>query len=567
MLKKSIGQLLVDNGFLNDGELKNAQKEAAQSRVSFEQYIVENNLVKGDALAQLFSEQLNIPYFETIADDVTDAETLAKVPLKFLRQHGVMPLKEKGQLLLATADPTDFQPLDELMLLYGENIPLIVSTRKVIIDGLNHYYPLETSEEMIDDLEEESDMGELSFGDIDEKDILNAANDAPIIKLVNYILVQADKRGASDIHISPQEKDIRVRYRIDGVMKTVMTPPKRVQGALASRIKIMSNLNIAEKRLPQDGRIEIKISDKAIDIRVSVLPVKFGENIVMRLLDKERGFTDLEKMGFCERDMKMINDIVGNPNGIILVTGPTGSGKTTTLYSILDRLNTPDVNIVTVEDPVEYQLAGISQVQVHEKVGLTFAASLRSILRQDPDIVMIGETRDAETAQIAVQAALTGHLVLSTLHTNSAPASITRLIDMGVEPFLISSSVIGVIAQRLVRRLCNECKESYHPTQELLTTLGIKAQASTITFYKAIGCAECEDLGYRGRVPLFEVMKMTEDISRLTMERSSTTVMRQQAHKDGMQLLVTDGINKVQQGLTSIDEVLSVATVYDEGGE
>ena len=567
MLKKSIGQLLVDNGFLNDGELKNAQKEAAQSRVSFEQYIVENNLVKGDALAQLFSEQLNIPYFETIADDVTDAETLAKVPLKFLRQHGVMPLKEKGQLLLATADPTDFQPLDELMLLYGENIPLIVSTRKVIIDGLNHYYPLETSEEMIDDLEEESDMGELSFGDIDEKDILNAANDAPIIKLVNYILVQTDKRCASDIHISPQEKDIRVRYRIDGVMKTVMTPPKRVQGALASRIKIMSNLNIAEKRLPQDGRIEIKISDKAIDIRVSVLPVKFGENIVMRLLDKERGFTDLEKMGFCERDMKMINDIVGNPNGIILVTGPTGSGKTTTLYSILDRLNTPDVNIVTVEDPVEYQLAGISQVQVHEKVGLTFAASLRSILRQDPDIVMIGETRDAETAQIAVQAALTGHLVLSTLHTNSAPASITRLIDMGVEPFLISSSVIGVIAQRLVRRLCNECKESYHPTQELLTTLGIKAQASTITFYKAIGCAECEDLGYRGRVPLFEVMKMTEDISRLTMERSSTTVMRQQAHKDGMQLLVTDGINKVQQGLTSIDEVLSVATVYDEGGE
>ncbi|MCF7900000.1 type II secretion system ATPase GspE [Candidatus Babeliales bacterium] len=564
MLKKSIGQLLIDKGLLTDQVLKNAQSEASKARISFEQYIVESGLVKGEVLAALFAEQLNIPYFETISDNFADAETLSKVPLKFLREHGVMPLKEKGKLSIATADPTDFQPLDELMLLYGGNLPLVVSTRKIIIDALNHYYPLETSEDMIDDLEEENEMGELSFGDIDEKDILNAANDAPIIKLVNYILFQADKRGASDIHISPQEKEIRVRYRIDGVMKTVMTPPKRIQGALASRIKIMSNLNIAEKRLPQDGRIEIKISDKSIDIRVSVLPVKFGESIVMRLLDKGRGFTDLEKMGFGERDMKAINDIVGNPNGIILVTGPTGSGKTTTLYSILDRLNTSDVNIITVEDPVEYQLAGISQVQVHEKVGLTFAASLRSILRQDPDIVMIGETRDAETAQIAIQAALTGHLVLSTLHTNSAPASITRLIDMGVEPFLISSSVIGVIAQRLVRRLCNECKESYHPTQELLTTLGIKAKASTITFYKAKGCAECEDLGYRGRLPLFEVMKMTEDISRLTMERSSTTVMRQQAHKDGMQLLVTDGINKVQQGLTSIDEVLSVATVYDE---
>lgn len=562
MLKKSIGQLLVDQGLLTEQEIKKAQKEAVESRISFEQYIVKYDLVPAETLAKLFSENLAMPYYKKISDDTADAETLSQIPLKFLRENAVIPLKEKGKILIATSDPTDFQPLDELSLIFGD-VTLIVCTRKVIIDALNHYYPLETSEEMIEDLEEESDMGELSFGDIDEKDIMNAANDAPIIKLVNHILFQADKMNASDIHIAPQEKEIRVRYRIDGVMKTVMTPPKRIQGALASRIKIMSNLNIAEKRLPQDGRIEIKISDKAIDIRVSVLPVKFGESIVMRLLDKEKGFTVLENMGFSEHDMKMINGITSNPNGIILVTGPTGSGKTTTLYSILSRLNTPDVNIITVEDPVEYQLAGISQVQVHEKVGLTFAASLRSILRQDPDIVMIGETRDAETAQIAIQAALTGHLVLSTLHTNSAPASITRLIDMGVEPFLISSSIIGVIAQRLVRRLCPLCKESYHPTQEMLTTLGMKKKSASVTFYKPKGCAECTDLGYKGRLPLFEVMKMSDELSRLTMERSATTDIRKQARKDGMSVLLEDGILKVTEGLTSIEEVLSVATVYD----
>jgi general secretion pathway protein E len=388
------------------------------------------------------------------------------------------------------------------------------------------------------------------------------AAEAPIIKLVNNILFQAVKRNASDIHIEPFEKELRVRYRIDGVMLDVMSPPKRIQGALASRIKIMSHLNIAEKRIPQDGRMQIKVADKAIDIRVSVLPVVHGERIVMRLLDKSRVFGKLENIGFSEHDLKIVKESIERPNGIIYVTGPTGSGKTSTLYSILGELNKPDVNIVTVEDPVEYQMAGVGQVQVREKVGLTFAAALRSILRQDPDIVMIGETRDQETAQIAVQAALTGHLVLSTLHTNSAPASITRLIDMGVEPFLIASSIVMILAQRLVRKLCPDCKKPYTPDPDLLRRLGISPEeAKKITFYEPKGCSECLNTGYRGRLAIFEVMEMTGPIAALTMQRADTAQLRSQAVKDGMTLLVSDGVRKIALGLTSIEEVLAVATM------
>jgi general secretion pathway protein E len=416
---------------------------------------------------------------------------------------------------------------------------------------------------MIEELKEEGEpLEQVEFASIGETDILEMATEAPIIKLVNNILYQAVKRNASDIHIEPFEKELRVRYRIDGVMYDVMAPPKRIQGALSSRIKIMSNLNIAEKRLPQDGRMQIKVGDKAIDIRVSVLPVVFGERIVMRLLDKSRTFGNLDTIGMSERDLAIVRENIARPNGILYVTGPTGSGKTSTLYSILGELNKPDVNIVTVEDPVEYQMAGIGQVQVKEKVGLTFAAALRSILRQDPDIIMIGETRDQETAQIAVQAALTGHLVLSTLHTNSAPASITRLIDMGVEPFLIASSVAMIIAQRLVRKLCPKCKQAYRPEAELLNRLGLtQEQAENIEFYKAVGCSECLNTGYQGRLAVFEVMEMTAGIASLTMKRADTAVIRTQAIKDGMTLLVQDGVRKIGQGLTTVEEVLAVATM------
>lgn len=568
MIKKTIGQLLVNKKFITEDKLKEAQEGAQKIKISLEQYLIDNKIVEDVAIAQVYAQEFGLVYLEKIDDVLADPKVLSRIPLKFLRENGVIPLKRSNEIVIATANPMEFQPLDELDMIFDHNTRVVIATRKVIIDALNHFYPLESGQ-MIEDLEEEGDMSDLSFGEIDEKDIMDAANDAPIIKLVNYILFQAVKMEASDIHIGPQEKEVRVRYRIDGIMHTVMTPPKRAQGALISRLKIMANLNIAEKRQPQDGRIEIKVAETDYDIRVSVLPVKFGENVVMRLLNKDRSFASLETMGFSQRDKLTIDNILAKPNGIILVTGPTGSGKTTTLYSILNKLSTPTVNVITVEDPVEYQMAGIAQVQVNVKAGLTFAAALRSILRQDPDIIMIGETRDQETAQIAIQAALTGHLVLTTLHTNSAPASITRLIDMGVEPFLISSSIVGVIAQRLVRKLCLLCKQAYQPGAEQLAMLGIKlsSKSKIPTFYKAQGCDACSSLGYKGRLPLFEIMLMTDEVSRLTMERASTTVIRKQATKDGMDLLIQDGIAKIEQGLTSVEEVLSVATLYDTVAE
>ncbi len=563
MIKKTIGQILVEEGVLSPQALADYEQEAHKERAPLVRYLQEKKLVSQEAIARAYAYQSELPYFEKISDEMADPSLLSKVPLKFLRENLIIPLKDKGGVLLVVANPMNFQPIDDLTLLLGQPTSTAVATPKVISDALNHYYPLEGTDQMMEDLEEESDVAGLSFGEIDERDILSSANDAPIIKLVNYVLFQAVKMETSDIHIEPEEKEIRVRYRIDGIMRQFMTMPKRVQNAVISRVKIMAGMNIAEKRKPQDGRIEIKVSDKRFDIRVNLLPVIYGEKVVMRILDKEKGFAELDKLGFSPHDFERITNVIARPNGIILVSGPTGSGKTTTLYSILSRLNQPTVNIVTVEDPVEYQLAGISQVQVNEKAGLTFAVALRAILRQDPDIVMIGETRDGETAQIAIQAALTGHLVLSTIHTNSAPATITRLIDMGIEPFLIASSIVGVIGQRLVRRLCSVCKQPYTPSPELLKNLGLKPDKK-ITFYKPKGCDECSQLGYKGRLSLFEVMTMSDEIARFTMERAATTVLRKQAVKDGMVLLIQDGIRKVELGLTSIEEVLSVATAYDE---
>ncbi len=565
MIRKTVGQVLVEQGALSEKELQTYQEEATKEKVPFIRYVQEKRLVLQEAIAKAYAIQSDLLYLEKISDDMADPLLLAKVPLKFLRENIVIPLKDASGLVLAVANPMNFQAIDDVSLLFGNQIKIVVATPKVIIDALNHYYPLEGTDQMMEDLEEEADVEGLSFGEIDERDILSSANDAPIIKLVNYVLFQSVKMSASDIHIEPEEKEIRVRYRIDGIMHHFMTMPKRVQGAVISRVKIMANMNIAEKRKPQDGRIEIRVADKRIDIRVNLLPVIFGEKVVMRLLDKEKGFAELDKLGFSPHDFESIQKIIGKPNGIILVSGPTGSGKTTTLYSILSRLNEPTVNIVTVEDPVEYQLQGVSQVQVSEKAGLTFATALRAILRQDPDIVMIGETRDSETAQIAIQAALTGHLVLSTIHTNSAPATITRLIDMGIESFLIASSIVGVIGQRLVRRLCVLCKEAYTPSVELLKSIGMKENATKkITFYRSKGCDECSKLGYKGRLSLFEVMMMTDEVAKLTMERAATMNIRKQAMKDGMTLLIQDGIRKVELGLTSIEEVLSVATAYDE---
>jgi len=557
---KNINQVLVDRKLFTAEQLEEHKKAAETAQQPLIDYLKAQNLISEAGIAQAYAEQFGIPYLEAVTEKIADPDTLAKVPLKFLRENTVIPLSMEGKITIATTNPTDFQPIDELMMILGGDNQIVVATRTTIIDGINRYYPLEGTKQMISELEEDKELEDMDLGTIGEEDILGGASEAPIIKLVNHILYQAVKRNVSDIHIEPFEKEMSIRYRIDGIMYPAFTPPKRSQAALSSRIKIMGNLNIAEKRIPQDGRIQIKIADKPIDIRVSVLPVSFGERIVLRLLDKSRTFSAIKDLSLSERDLKLLEQTIQQPNGIILITGPTGSGKTSTLYSILSELNSSEVNIITVEDPVEYQMSGISQVQVKEKIGLTFAAALRSILRQDPDIVMIGETRDQETAQIAIQAALTGHLVLSTLHTNSASATITRLLDMGIEPFLIASTVVSVIAQRLVRKLCESCRKQYTPDPEIIKRLGLTTEeASKITFYEPGGCEACLNTGYKGRIAIFEIMVMTPDIARLTIERADTTIIRTQAVKDGMTLLINDGIEKIKLGITSIEEVLAVA--------
>ncbi|OGB83961.1 type II secretion system protein GspE [candidate division TM6 bacterium RIFCSPHIGHO2_12_FULL_32_22] len=522
-----------------------------------------NKLVDQEKIARAYSKMLGVPFIEKITEEIVDSALLSAVPFRFLRDSLSIPVNYENQITIATANPNNFQAIDELNLIFSGSGKIAIATESSIIDALNRFYPLEGTKEVIDELGEEKELEAESFefGELEEQDILGMAQEAPIIKLVNQIIFQAYKREASDIHIEPFEKEIRVRFRIDGVLHEVFTPPKRLQGALVSRIKIMSNLNIAEKRIPQDGRIQIKIADKNIDIRVSVLPSAFGEKIVLRLLDKSKNFSSLKDIGLSAHDYTVLMNAISQPNGIVLVSGPTGSGKTSTLYSILNKLNSPEVSIVTVEDPIEYQMAGISQVQVNDKVGLTFAVALRAILRQDPDIIMIGETRDQETAQIAIQSALTGHLVLSTIHTNSAAVTITRLIDMGIEPFLIASSVTLVIAQRLVRKLCQNCKVKYKPDPAVLKSLGLtEKEAENITFYKPEGCKECSDTGYKGRLAIFEMMPMSNEIAKLTVQRADAKVIQDAAVKEGMTLLVQDGLDKIKEGLTSVDEVLSVAT-------
>ena len=567
MARKRLESVFIELNLATEKQVAECQRAVAGSTRSFVDCLIEKQYVSPENAARTYATYATVPLVERIDDKMADPALLAKVPMRFLRENVVIPLMHDGEATLVTANPLDFQPLDEIRLLLGSDLRIAVAAPALIVDGINRYYPLEGAKQMIEELEgeEETRVDEaVDFESIGEGDLLSAASEAPIIKLVNHILLQAVKRGASDIHIEPFEKALRVRYRIDGVMYDVMNPPKRVQGPLSSRMKIMAHLDIAEKRMPQDGRIQIKVADKAFDIRVSVLPVVHGERIVMRLLDKTKSHAALEELGLSERDYRVLTAAIARPNGIIYVTGPTGSGKTTTLYSVLSSLSSPEVNIVTVEDPVEYQMAGVGQVQVREKIGMTFAAALRAILRQDPDVIMIGETRDRETAQIAIQSSLTGHLVLSTLHTNNAPAAITRLIDMDIEPFLISSTVVLILAQRLVRRLCTVCKKEYTPDADVLKRLGVEGGDAKRTFFEPVGCDECMHTGYKGRLAVFEMMEMTDGIVRATMQRSDTATLRTQAVKDGMTLLIQDGLRKIEAGLTSVEEVLSVAVAETE---
>lgn len=569
MLKKTLGDILIDLNIVTPEQLQDVLKEQKSSGKLLGQLLLEHGLVSKTDLARTLAQQVGLPFIEAITEQMADTGLLSKVPLKFLRQHLLIPTIYNGRKTIVTANPRDLQPLDELAILIAGDVDYAVSTDIVVSEAINKYYPLETGKEMMDELQESSSSAfDFDTDGIEEKDIMEMANDAPIVKLVNHIIFQAVKEVASDIHIEPFEKELRVRYRIDGNMYQRMVPPKRYQGAIVSRIKIMSNLNIAEKRVPQGGRIQLKVADKPMELRVSVLPCNFGERVVMRLLDKTKSVKDLGQFGFSDRDKAVIDRSIHRPNGIILVSGPTGSGKTSTLYAILTKLNEPDVNIITVEDPVEYTINGVSQVQVNVKAGLTFATALREILRQDPDICLLGEIRDGETAQIATQAALTGHLVLSTIHTNSAPATITRLIDMGVEPFLIASSLACVISQRLVRRLCLACRQVENPSEALLNRINMaKEEANAISFYKATGCDECLKTGYRGRMAIFEIMEINDTIAKLIVQRVDASVIKNQAIKDGMSLMIADGLRHVKAGLTTLEEILSVAVAEETASE
>lgn len=559
MLDKKILSKLVDLNRISLDQSEELLKRSAEEKISIEKELILKGIATREEISKILATELGMPYFEKIHETMVDPAILLKIPFRFLRQNSIIPVLIDNQLTLLTPDPRDLQLIDDLRLLIPKPLRQAVANRDVILESINKYYPFNTSQEMLDELkDEEEESFDLDLA-METQDILEMANDAPIVKLVNHLIFQAVKEEASDIHIEPFEKEVSIRYRIDGVMhQKTPIPPKRYHDAIVSRIKIMGNLNIAEKRVPQGGRIQVKVADKPIDLRISILPCNYGERVSMRILDKTKGVSLLESLGLSENDYQVLTKMIERPYGIILVSGPTGSGKTTTLYSVLKRINRSDRNIITVEDPVEYTMHGISQVQVNEKTGLTFAKALREILRQDPDIVLIGEIRDVETARIATQAALTGHLVLSTIHTNSAPATITRLVDMNVEPFLISSSLACVVAQRLVRALCLACKERFQPNPELFERLGMPADSQG-TFFKAKGCAECHASGYKGRLAIFEVMGVNDELAALILNNSDASTLRKTAIANGMTTLSQDGIRKIKLGLTTIEEVLSVA--------
>jgi general secretion pathway protein E len=562
MKKKSLSDILLENGSLSEERLKEALALEKGNGERLDKTLLRLGYVQEEELLRALGLQLGLPYLEKIKEGEGDFSLASRLPLSFLRKYYIFPLKRENNLLTAvTSDPLDPHPADEIGALLGCPVQLVISRKEEILKAIDRYChsESETPQEMIEGLNEGEIRVVVSGRGEEPEDLLDLANKAPIIKLVNLILFQALKERASDIHIQPYEKELKVRYRVDGILHDALTPPKHYQEAVISRIKVMSNLNIAEHRLPQDGRATIKVGDRQIDIRVSVIPTAFGERVVMRLLDKETLFFGLEELGISPEKLPEINSLIHFSHGIILVTGPTGSGKTTTLYAALDKINFPDKNIITVEDPIEYQLEGISQIQVKPQIGLTFANGLRSIVRQDPDIIMIGEIRDLETAEIAIHASLTGHLVFSTLHTNDAPGAVTRMLDMGIEPYLVSSSVIAIIAQRLVRLICLRCKESYQPEEESLREIGLGSHRLTEgTLYRGKGCSHCLNTGYWGRTGIYELLTMSEEIRELVLSRTEANTIKKRATEKGMFTLRQDGAHKVLQGLTTIEEVLRV---------
>jgi len=556
-----LGDVLVEQGWLSPEALEEGLEAQAENGERLGQILVQQKKITEPQLLNALALQLDLEVMESIDDKELRFYLVEQLPIQYLKKHEIFPFQsEDGTLRIAVNDPLDLEVLDDLRILYGQNeIKAVLVPAREILSAINRTYGQanDTADKIMQDLGEEGDSQHL-FTELEVgEDLLDETSEAPIIKLVNHIFSQAVKSQASDIHIEPYQQHLQVRFRLDGVLHNVLSPPRRLHAAIVSRIKVMARLDIAEKRLPQDGRTDVKIGERLVDVRVSCLPTAFGERVVLRLLEKSGKLLRMEEIGLTAWALAEMKRLLNLSHGIILVTGPTGSGKTTTLYAALSYINSPDKNILTIEDPIEYQLDGIGQMQVNPKINLTFASGLRSMVRQDPDVILVGEIRDRETAEIAIHAALTGHLVFSTLHTNDSASAVTRLTDMGIEPFLVSTAVRAIIAQRLVRLLCPHCKETYEPEEAQWAELGSSREVAGPIF-RADGCEKCLETGYRGRTGIYEFLLLSEAIRGLVLNTSDANQINRAARAEGMASLREDGINKVMEGRTTISEVLRV---------
>jgi type IV pilus assembly protein PilB len=565
-VSRRLGDLLVREGLIDNDQLARALQEQKGSSDKLGSILVKLNLVTEEKLMAFLSRQYGIQSITLSQLDI-DPEVLKLVPEQIARKYEVLPVKRQGnQLTLAMGDPTNVFALDDVGFMTNLQVVPVVASQAAIRQAIDRMYENKGGiAEIVSEMEGAAADVEL-VGDeeegtakVDVFELKESADEAPVVRLINMILVDAIRRGASDIHLEPYEKVFRVRFRVDGVLHEIMTPPKRLEAALTSRVKIMSSLDIAERRLPQDGRIKLRFNQREIDFRVSTLPTIFGEKTVMRILDKDSLQLDLTMLGFDPWSLEQFTKAIHSPYGMILITGPTGSGKTTTLYSAIHTINSPDINIMTAEDPVEYNLKGVNQVQINDEIGRTFAGALRAFLRQDPDVILVGETRDLETAQIGIRAALTGHLVLTTLHTNDCPSTVARLLDMGIPPFLVSSSLMLILAQRLGRRVCKECKEPYEADEETLVPYGHVPQGlGKVNFYKGKGCATCSFTGMKGRVAIYEVMPATQEIRDLIIRNAPSVEIGETAQAQGMKTLRQNALQKVLDGMMTVEEVLRV---------
>jgi len=557
---RSIGDVLLEQGVVTQAQLEEAQSNQQVEGGGLDDALLRTGIVTQTEITRAWARYYGREVIDLATVQISPA-LLELIPQAIAKRQNILPVsREGGRIIVASAEPLDFNTLDNLRFLLGSDIDYVLADRESLQEAVSRSYG--SVEESVDTLLSEftdSDISRVETGSLLAKGQQEESDDAPIVRLVHMIITDAISQRASDIHIEPLESRLRVRYRIDGVCHEMQSPPKRLQGAIISRVKIMSGMDIAEKRLPQDGRIQMRVSGRDVDFRVSALPASHGESMVLRILDRESVLINIEQLGFDPEDHERFQRIIRRPNGIFLVTGPTGSGKTTTLYAALNELNRPDTKIITAEDPVEYTLSGINQVEVSARIGLTFSRILRSVLRQAPNVILVGEIRDRETAEIAIQAALTGHLVFSTLHTNDAPSALTRLIDIGVKPFLCASAVMAVMAQRLVRVICSECKQPYDPGVAKLKAAGLTdEQIEKTKFEHGTGCRNCSNTAYRGRTAIFELMRMNPTLRELAFNCAPRSEIAKAAEQSGMVTLRRDGIRKVLAGTTTVDEVLRI---------